>query len=119
MQVAGYGLGGLALLWLSPRGLFAAAALADLASPASVRFGLRDRPARTTRSSTVGSGSVEAVGHRGLVRHMAAVKRHLLSSPVIRPLSRPAPCGMEGCRARRLGRSRDVTSVGRPAADSG
>ena len=72
MQVAGYGLGGLALLWLSPRGLFAAAALADLVSVVNVRFGLRDRPART--------------GHGDVVRRTIAVNRRLLSSPVTRPL---------------------------------
>jgi hypothetical protein len=73
MQVAGYGVGGLALLWLSPRGLFLFAALADVVSLASVRFGLRDRPARTTERG-------------GVVRRTAAVNRHLLGSPVIRPL---------------------------------
>ena len=72
MQVIGYGVGGLALLWLSPRGLFAAAALADLVSLVSVRFGLRDRPARTWRG--------------GVVRRTAAVNRRLLCSPLIRPL---------------------------------
>jgi hypothetical protein len=74
MQVVGYGVGGLALLWLSPRGLFAAAALADLVSLASVRSGLRDRPA-------------PAAGNTGsVVRRTAAVNRHLLRSPVTRPL---------------------------------
>ena len=72
MQVAGYGIGGIALLWLSPRGLFAAAALADLVSLVIVRFGLRDRPARG--------------GHGKVVRHTAAVNRRLLRSPVTRPL---------------------------------
>jgi hypothetical protein len=72
MQVVGYGVGGLALLWLSPRGLFAAAALADLVSLVSVRFGLRDRQA------TAGRG--------GVVRRTMAVNRRLLSSPVTRPL---------------------------------
>ena len=72
MQVAGYGIGGIALLWLSPRGLFAAAALADLVSLVIVRFGLRDRPARA--------------GRGGIVRHTAAVNRRLLRSPVTRPL---------------------------------
>jgi predicted MFS family arabinose efflux permease len=72
MQVAGYGIGGIALLWLSPRGLFAAAALADLVSLVIVRFGLRDRPARAGRGK--------------IVRHTAAVNRRLLRSPVTRPL---------------------------------
>src|SRR3984957_11327015 len=73
MQVAGYGIGGIALLWLSPRGLFAAAALADLVSLVIVRFGLRARAARGGRSGRI-------------VRHTAAVNRRLLRSPVILPL---------------------------------
>ena len=76
MQVAGYGIGGIALLWLSPRGLFAAAALADLVSLVIVRFGLRDRPVRAGRSGRFGH----------IVRHTAAVNRRLLRSPVTRPL---------------------------------
>ena len=72
MQVIGYGLGGFALLWLSPRGLFAAAALADLVSLVNVRLGLRDRPART--------------GRGGVVRRTVAVNRRLLCSPLTRPL---------------------------------
>ena len=79
MQVVGYGVGGLALLWLSPRGLFGFAALADLLALASVRLGIRARPARTARGSGSGSGS-------GMVRRTAAVNRRLLSSPVTRPL---------------------------------
>jgi hypothetical protein len=75
MQVVGYGVGGLALLWLSPRGLFAVAALADLVSLVSVRFGLRDRPARG-----------QAAERGGVVRRTAAVNRRLLCSPVTRPL---------------------------------
>jgi predicted MFS family arabinose efflux permease len=76
MQVAGYGIGGIALLWLSPRGLFAAAALADLVSLVIVRFGLRDRPARGGPSGRSGR----------IVRHTAAVNRRLLRSPVTLPL---------------------------------
>jgi predicted MFS family arabinose efflux permease len=77
MQVVGYGLGGIALLWLSPRGLFLFAALADLLALVSVRLGVRDRPARPA-----GNG----VGRDSLVRRTAAVNRRLLGSPVIRPL---------------------------------
>jgi hypothetical protein len=73
MQVVGYGVGGLALLWLSPRGLFAAAALADLVSLVNVRFGLRDRPARSVQNA-------------GVVRRTTAVNRRLLGSPVTRPV---------------------------------
>ena len=91
MQVVGYGVGGLALLWLSPRGLFAVAALADLVSLASVRFGLRDRPARAVRDRDPagppadGRGG-QAAGHEGVVQRTAAVNRRLLGSPVTRPL---------------------------------
>jgi hypothetical protein len=73
MQVVGYGVGGIALLWLSPRGLFGAAALADLVSLVIVRFGVRGRAARGG-----GTGRV--------VRRTAAVNRRLLRSPVTRPL---------------------------------
>ena len=91
MQVAGYGIGGIALLWLSPRGLFAAAALADLVSLIIVRFGLRDRPARTARSGTAAvpdadGGKGKTAGRGRIVRHTAAVNRRLLRSPVTRPL---------------------------------
>jgi hypothetical protein len=97
MQVVGYGVGGLALLWLSPRGLFAAAALADLVSLVSVRFGLRDRPAPAVRNRdaavpradgrSAGAGSSgEAAGHGGVVRRTTAVNRRLLGSPVTFPL---------------------------------
>ena len=79
MQVVGYGVGGLALLWLSPRGLFTFAALADLLALVNVRLGIRSRPARTAH----GSGS----GNRGnVVRRSAAVNRRLFRSPVTRPL---------------------------------
>jgi predicted MFS family arabinose efflux permease len=74
MQVVGYGVGGLALLWLSPRGLFLVAAVADLMSLLNVRLGIRDRPARGT-----GDGP-------NVVRRTAAVNRRLLGSRVTRPL---------------------------------
>jgi predicted MFS family arabinose efflux permease len=91
MQVVGYGVGGLALLWLSPRGLFAAAALADLVSLVSVRFGLRDRPARTARDRgaadpAAGGRRGKTAGRGGVVRRTMAVNRRLLCSPVTRPV---------------------------------
>jgi MFS family permease len=92
MQVVGYGVGGLALLWLSPRGLFAAAALADLVSLVTVRFGLRDRPARTVQDRDAAVPGAEdgtelkSAGRESVVRRTAAVNRRLLSSPLIRPL---------------------------------
>jgi len=83
MQAAGYGIGGLALLWLSPRGLFAVAALADLVSLVSVRFGLRDRPARATGNT----GADGQASRRGsLARVTMTVNRRLLCSPMTRPL---------------------------------
>lgn len=73
MQVVGYGIGGLALLWLSPRGLFLFAALADLLALAGVRLGIRARPARTAH-------------RRNVVNHTAAVTWQLFRSDVTRPL---------------------------------
>jgi predicted MFS family arabinose efflux permease len=75
MQVVGYGVGGLALLWLSPRGLFGFAALADLGALVSVRLGIRQRPARAA-----------APDRSSVARRTAAVNRRLFASPVIRPL---------------------------------
>jgi MFS family permease len=79
MQVVGYGVGGLVLLWLSPRGLFLVAAIADLLSLINVRFGIRDRPARA-RGGQAGTGA------RTVVRRTAEVNRRLLASRMVRPL---------------------------------
>jgi hypothetical protein len=73
MQVVGYGLGGIALLWLTPQDLFVVAAVADAACLLTVRLGLRDRPARSR-------------GPGGLVSRTRAVNRRLLGSPVTRPV---------------------------------
>jgi len=73
-QVTGYAIGGLVLLWLSPRGLFAVAAAADLACMINVRLGIRDRPAR-------GGGR-----RRSMVSRTATVNLRLLGSRVTRPL---------------------------------
>jgi predicted MFS family arabinose efflux permease len=81
MQVLGYGAGGLVLLWLSPRGLFCAAAVADLASMINVRLGVRDRPARAGRVRGVRAGHGPNVARRTM-----ALNRRLLGSPVTRPL---------------------------------
>lgn len=78
MQVVGYGVGGLALLWLSPRGLFAAAAIADLISLVNVRLGIASRPAR--RGGDAGGTA------RSVVRRTASVNRRLLGSRWTRPL---------------------------------
>jgi predicted MFS family arabinose efflux permease len=73
MQVVGYGVGGLALLWLSPRGLFGFAALADLLALVNVRLGIGPRSAPTADQGSV-------------LRRTAAVNRLLFRSRVIRPL---------------------------------
>ncbi|HEX6452680.1 MAG TPA: MFS transporter [Trebonia sp.] len=83
-QVAGYGIGGLALLWLSPRGLFAVAAVADLACLVNVWLGIRDRPARGGAGRA--GGSVSGGRGRNIVRRTAAVNRRLIGSRVTRPL---------------------------------
>ncbi|MFI9172411.1 MFS transporter [Streptomyces lincolnensis] len=80
MQVVGFGVGGLALLWLSPSGLFLFAAVADLLALINIRRGIRARPARaaTPDGDTAGRG--------GVLRRTAAVNRQLFRSPVTRPL---------------------------------
>ncbi len=79
MQVVGYGAGGLALLWLSPRGLFGFAAIADLVALVSVRLGIRAHPPRTGRSPRSGDAG-------NVIGRTAAVNWRLLRSPVTRPL---------------------------------
>jgi hypothetical protein len=89
MQVVGYGVGGLALLWLSPRGLFGFAALADLLALVSVRLGIRARPARTAHGSGPGNRTAHGSGpgnSGNVVRRSAAVNWRLFRSPVTRPL---------------------------------
>lgn len=77
MQVVGYAVGGVALLWLTPAQLFLIAALADLLCLANIAIGIKDRPARGRQD-----------GHRsaGIVRRTRTVNRRLLGSPVTRPL---------------------------------
>ncbi len=74
MQVVGYGVGGVALLWLSPRDLFLFAAVADAICLVNLRLGLRDRPPRG------------AAAEGGVVRRTTTVNRALLGSRVTRPL---------------------------------
>ncbi|MFB9239161.1 MFS transporter [Plantactinospora siamensis] len=54
MQIAGFGLGGIMLAWLSPYQVFAAATVLAAGSAALVRFGLTERPARSAHRVTVG-----------------------------------------------------------------
>jgi predicted MFS family arabinose efflux permease len=72
MQIAGYGAGGLLLLALSTTDLFLVSAGFLLRAVLWLRFGLSDRPARVT--------------DRKVVTRTRRVNRHLLSSPVLRPL---------------------------------
>jgi MFS family permease len=72
MQMAGYGLGGLLLVWFSPATLFQVAGIAAAGAALIIRFGLRERPG-------VPSG-------QGVVARTRAVNRTLLGSPVTRPL---------------------------------
>lgn len=72
MQVAGYGLGGLLLLWLSPTTLFLVAAVGAAAVTVILRLGIRERPG--------------VVSDDGLVSRTRAVNRALLGSLVTRPL---------------------------------
>jgi hypothetical protein len=73
MQVVGYGVGGLALIWVSPRDLFLVAALADALCLVNIRLGIRDRPAHARSDGSV-------------VRRTAAGNRLLLGSAITRPL---------------------------------
>jgi predicted MFS family arabinose efflux permease len=72
MQIAGFGLGGLLLVWFSPTTLFLCAAAGAALAVLILRFGIRERQ---------GVASDE-----GLVRRTRAVNRQLLGSPLIRPL---------------------------------
>lgn len=72
MQIAGYGFGGLLLVWLSPGALFLVAALAAASVAVILRLGIRERDG--VRSD------------QGLVERTRAVNRTLLGSPVTRPL---------------------------------
>ena len=87
MQIVGYGLGGLLLVWLDPEGLFLVAAGSSALAAVLLRCGLADRAARAT-------GPV--------VRRTRLVNRRLLGSRVLRPLylSSWVPNGLVvGCEA--------------------
>jgi hypothetical protein len=72
MQIAGYGLGGVLLAWLTPSGLFLGAAGAAALAVGVVYLGIGDHPPRVTAQS--------------LVRRSREVNRALLGSPLLRPL---------------------------------
>lgn len=72
MQVAGYGLGGVLLVWFSPSALFLIASVAAALTALVIRMGIRERPASQTADN--------------LVRRTRVVNRTLLGSPLTRPL---------------------------------
>jgi predicted MFS family arabinose efflux permease len=73
LQVVGYAVGGVALIWLTPTELFLLAAVADLICVVNIALGITDRPDRRTATG-------------GLLRRTRAVNRKLLTSPITRPL---------------------------------
>ncbi|MEV8374270.1 MFS transporter [Kribbella sp. NPDC056861] len=72
MQIAGFGLGGLLLQWLSPTQIFATSAALAVTAAVVLRFGLRERPARSD--------------HRPGLRRTWVVNRQLLADPSRRAL---------------------------------
>ncbi|MEO8829301.1 hypothetical protein [Lapillicoccus sp.] len=72
MQVAGYGLGGMLLVWFSPSALFLIASAAAALTVVIIRFGICERPGNQSTDN--------------LVRRTHTVNRTLLGSPVTRPL---------------------------------
>jgi MFS family permease len=67
MQIAGFGLGGLLLQWLTPTQIFATSAALAVTAALVLRFGLRERPARSQ--------------HRPGLRRTWTVNRRLLADP--------------------------------------
>ncbi len=67
MQIAGFGAGGLMLQWLTPTQIFATSAGLAITAALVLRFGLRERPARSE--------------HRPGLRRTWAVNRRLLADP--------------------------------------
>ncbi|MFB4304337.1 MFS transporter [Actinomadura sp. NTSP31] len=62
-QIIGYGLGGLALVWLSPRTALCVTVGTFLGSALLLRLGTRDRPARHSRDGAVMRESIASAGH--------------------------------------------------------
>jgi MFS family permease len=61
-QVIGYGLGGLALAWVSPRTALRVTILTFLCSALLLRLGTRDRPARVSGSGAMTRDSIASAG---------------------------------------------------------
>ncbi|MCL2553117.1 MAG: MFS transporter [Actinomycetia bacterium] len=72
-QIAGYGLGGLVLVWLTPRHALIVTIATFLSSALLLRFGTKDRPARVT-------------GGGAMMRQSLASSGRLLAHPRIRAL---------------------------------
>jgi MFS family permease len=72
-QIIGYGIGGLVLVWLSPRAALCVTVGTFLGSALLLRLGTRDRPAR-------------ASGGSAMMRDSIASARRLLATPRIRAL---------------------------------
>lgn len=72
MQIAGFGLGGLMLQWLTPSQIFATSAALAVSAALVLRFGLRERPARSQ--------------YRPGLRRTWIVNRQLLADPRSRVL---------------------------------
>lgn len=72
-QIVGFGVGGLVLVWLSPRGTLCLTVATFLGSALLLRLGTHDRPARVA-------------GNGALMRHSLASAGQLLSHPRIRAL---------------------------------
>ncbi|GGN65713.1 membrane protein [Actinoplanes lobatus] len=88
MQVAGYGLGGVMLVWLSVSSLFLVAGATMAVAVAALRFGLRERPG--------------VASDKGLLTRTRDANRALLGSPTTRPvyLALWVPNGLiVGCEA--------------------
>jgi hypothetical protein len=61
-QIVGFGVGGLVLIWLAPRGALTVTVGTFLCSALLLRFGTRDRPARATGGGTMMRQSLAAAG---------------------------------------------------------
>jgi MFS family permease len=61
-QIVGFGVGGLVLIWVAPRGALVVTVGTFLCSALLLRFGTRDRPARATGSGTMMRQSLASAG---------------------------------------------------------
>jgi hypothetical protein len=105
-QIAGYGVGGLLLAVLSPRGALAADALSFAASGLVLRFGIAARPAHATRRGSMARDSL--AGLREVLAHPQTRRillfSWLVAACVVAPEALAAPY---------------VTHIGQPARAAG